>query len=158
MATPKQNTEQEHTSSVSYPNGDLRENVREQPTASPTATRKQGNIECIGLLSFLFCGIGICILSVLGCLPSLGILRCLCAKSSLFTTSLDPSQSFELSCKFAEITPRSAWDQEFSSQQVRLVSVKAKRQWGGGGPPRRHVHDTIRPIRLTVALGLKTNK
>ncbi len=26
---------------------------------------------------------------------------------------------------------------------------------GGGGPPRRHVHDSIRPIRLTVALGLK---
>ena len=26
---------------------------------------------------------------------------------------------------------------------------------GGGGPPRRHVHDSIRPIQLTVALGLK---
>ncbi len=25
----------------------------------------------------------------------------------------------------------------------------------GGGPPRRHVRDSIRPIRLTVALGLK---
>ncbi len=31
--------------------------------------------------------------------------------------------------------------------------------WGGGGPSwqRRHVHDCMRPIRLTVALGLKTN-
>ena len=26
---------------------------------------------------------------------------------------------------------------------------------GGGCPPRQHVHDSIRPIRLTVALGLK---
>ncbi len=25
----------------------------------------------------------------------------------------------------------------------------------GWGPPRRHVHDSVRPIRLTVALGLK---
>ncbi len=72
-----------------------------------------------------------------------------------------------------------------SSQQARLVSVKAERPnypshchqaggvalWGGvsqpgggqpakggggAGPPRRHVHDYIRPIRLTVALGLKS--
>ena len=28
---------------------------------------------------------------------------------------------------------------------------------GGGGPPGRHVHDYIRPIRFTVALGLKTS-
>ncbi len=56
-------------------------------------------------------------------------------------------------------------------KQVRLVSVKAEcpnhpshggvSQPGGGsgsqgGPPRqqRHVHESIRPIRLTVALGL----
>ncbi len=60
-------------------------------------------------------------------------------------------------------------------EQVRLVSVKAERpnhpsrshaRQGGcqlvgvgvmvGGPPWRHVHDSIGPIRLTVALGLKT--
>ena len=62
-------------------------------------------------------------------------------------------------------------------EQVRLVNVKAERPnypsrchqaggcqpcgegsamgVGGGGPPRRHVHDFMRPIRLTVALGLK---
>ena len=26
----------------------------------------------------------------------------------------------------------------------------------GGGPPQRHVHDSIGPFRLTVTLGLKT--
>ena len=63
-------------------------------------------------------------------------------------------------------------------QQERVLSVKAERpnhpsrsyarQSGGGGQPvggvggggggrsRRHVHDSIRPIWLTVALGLKT--
>ncbi len=53
-------------------------------------------------------------------------------------------------------------------QQVRFVSVKAERPYHpscyhargrvvvvGGGPPRRHVHDSIRLSRLTVALGLK---
>ena len=60
----------------------------------------------------------------------------------------------------------------FQSEQVRFFSVKAERPdhpsryharqrgvvVGVGGPPRqrRHVHDSIRPIRLTVELGLKT--
>ncbi len=64
-------------------------------------------------------------------------------------------------------------------KQVRLVSVKAERPnhpsrchqggqparggsalWGVsqlGGPPRRHVHDSIRPIWLAVALGIGRN-
>ncbi len=33
-------------------------------------------------------------------------------------------------------------------------SVGQSHEWGGG-PPRRHVHDSIRPIQLTVALNLK---
>ena len=57
-------------------------------------------------------------------------------------------------------------------KQVRSVSVKVERpnypsRGGGGQParggvprprPRHHVHDSIRPIRLTVVLGLKTQR
>ncbi len=71
---------------------------------------------------------------------------------------------------------RDHWGKSLKRKQVRLVSVKTERpnhpsrshaRQGGvvvgvgvGGPPRqrqwRHVHDSIRPIRLTVALGLNT--
>ena len=60
------------------------------------------------------------------------------------------------------VTTDTFWEPELDGEprkQVRLVSAKAERpnhpSQGGGGPPRqRRRRDSIRPIRLTVALGL----
>ena len=92
-----------------------------------------------------------------------------------FSTTLSASFSEDFSSLASaseEQTERTSWILE-QSKQVRLVSAEAERSnhpsrvggggvasQGGGLPPRQrqHVHDSIRPIRLTVALGLKTNK